>query len=220
MSIYPTFPCICLARRSSITFSEQAHQRRKAYALTHIFTRYVLAPSPTPSDDPSDDATPLPHTPHTGPTPDRNPSPTSNTIAISRLTHTYLGDVLDHAILLTTSLTTMSASASSMISLIFNTMSVAQNETIKQLTYVTILFLPLTFLSGYFGMNFETMPELKGSSMFFWGLAAPITAVVAGALGGRKMVRRMRDLVWRRRARRGTRRQGNDGVGPGDEGKT
>lgn len=106
-----------------------------------------------------------------------------------------------------------------MISLIFNTMSVAQNETIKQLTYVTILFLPLTFLSGYFGMNFETMPELKGSSLFFWGLAAPITIIVAGALGGRAMMRRMRDLVWRRRLGRGGGSEGSSsgGVGEGRE---
>jgi Mg2+ and Co2+ transporter CorA len=119
-----------------------------------------LSPSSNSTDDPSDTDFPTVAPPRKAIIPDRNPSPTSNTIAISRLTHTYLGDVLDHAILLTTSLTTMSASASSMISLIFNTMSVAQNETIKQLTYVTILFLPLTFLSGYFGMNFETMPEV------------------------------------------------------------
>lgn len=136
-------------------------------------------------------------------TPDRHPDPKLNTIAISRLTHTYLGDVLDHAILLTTSLTTMSASASSMISLIFNTMSVAQNETMKQLTFVTILFLPLTFLSGYFGMNFEVFPAIKQSDGFFWLLAAPITLVVGAVLGRREISRRIWKGVWRRRLRRG-----------------
>jgi len=135
--------------------------------------------------------------------PDRNPSPHSDKIAISRLTHTYLGDVLDHAILLTTSLTTMSASASSMISLVFSSISFAQNETLKQLSFVTILFLPLTFLSGYFGMNFEEFPAIKHSDMFFWSLAAPITTIVALVLGRKAIYNRVWRGVWKRRLQAG-----------------
>lgn len=137
---------------------------------------------------------------HKSTTNDTNPSTTN--IAISRLTHTYLGDVLDHAILLTTSLTTMSTSASNMISLIFNTMSVAQNETMKQLNFVTVLFLPLTFLAGYFGMNFEQFPSLKTSDAYFWYLATPITVVTIVVLLRQEISRRMWRVVWGERFRR------------------
>lgn len=34
---------------------------------------------------------------------------------------------------------------------IFNLLSFSSNNTMQQLTYVSLLFLPLSFLSGYFG---------------------------------------------------------------------
>ena len=55
------------------------------------------------------------------------------------------------------------------------------NKVMGKLTVVSVIFLPLTFLCGVYGMNFEVLPELKWEWGYagFWGLAA---AIVAGLL--------------------------------------
>jgi magnesium transporter len=51
------------------------------------------------------------------------------------------------------------------------------NEVMKVLTIMATIFIPLTFLAGIYGMNFEIMPELK----FPW--AYPILLVVMAVVG-------------------------------------
>jgi magnesium transporter len=42
-----------------------------------------------------------------------------------------------------------------------------QNQIIQTLTVITTIFMPLTFIAGVYGMNFENMPELKWETGYF-----------------------------------------------------
>ncbi|MNY25332.1 Magnesium transport protein CorA [compost metagenome] len=54
------------------------------------------------------------------------------------------------------------------------------NEIMKVLTVTSAIFIPLTFVVGVYGMNFENMPELQSKYGYFfvWGFMILITAVL------------------------------------------
>jgi len=52
------------------------------------------------------------------------------------------------------------------------TISNKMNEVMKVLTIMASIFIPLTFLAGIYGMNFDNIPELhyKNSYYILWGV--------------------------------------------------
>lgn len=54
----------------------------------------------------------------------------------------------------------------------FASQSQKMNETMKVLTTVATIFIPLTFIAGIYGMNFEHMPELKNPNGYFYTLGS------------------------------------------------
>ncbi|QOD60334.1 magnesium and cobalt transport protein CorA [Polaribacter haliotis] len=55
----------------------------------------------------------------------------------------------------------------SKINLIFSIQGHRLNEVMKTLTILSVIFIPLTFLAGIYGMNFENIPELKSQYGYF-----------------------------------------------------
>ena len=69
-------------------------------------------------------------------------------------------------------------SITSMSDLYFNNNNLKMNNIIKKLTVVSTIFIPLTFLAGIWGMNFNVMPELNWKYGYLFALG--IMAFVAG----------------------------------------
>jgi Mg2+ and Co2+ transporter CorA len=137
-----------------------------------------------------------------------NPQTPSSAVKISPLTQIYLRDVEDHCVIILQTLDQIYASAKGMIDLIFHTISATQNESMKQLTAATIMFLPLTFITGYFGMNLTDFPSLQNSESFFWYIATPIAAGTALLLAHGRMRGWMAQSIRTRRIKRERRRNG------------
>ena len=124
--------------------------------------------------------------------------------AISALAQIYLQDVHDHVRTLSASTHMSIRAAENLTALIFNTIAATQNESVRQLTLVSCFFLPLTFLTGYFGMNFDPMPIVnEHSDLMFWALATPVMTITVLLLLISRM-RRFKAFGWARRRRRAT----------------
>ncbi|KIM47650.1 hypothetical protein M413DRAFT_61489 [Hebeloma cylindrosporum] len=87
----------------------------------------------------------------------------------------YLADVSDHMDFALTSLDMFAATSENLINYAFNVASYEMNVVMNRLTLATIIFLPLTLLTGYFGMNFTPFWSVDShSDRFFWKIAVPV----------------------------------------------
>jgi magnesium transporter len=82
-------------------------------------------------------------------------------------TQLYLRDCYDHSVQLMDLLETYRETASSLMDVYMSSVSTKLNETMKVLTIIATLFIPLSFIASLYGMNFDggvspwNMPELK-----------------------------------------------------------
>ena len=87
-------------------------------------------------------------------------------------TNVFLRDLYDHAIQVLDTVESFRETASGLVDLYMSSVSQRMNEVMQVLTIMASIFIPLTFIAGIYGMNFELMPELKwryGYPMV-WGL--------------------------------------------------
>jgi len=72
----------------------------------------------------------------------------------------YFRDVYDHVGHLIDSLDTYKDLTSGLMDIHINTMNSRMNEVMKVLAVISTIFMPLTFIVGIYGMNFDFMPEI------------------------------------------------------------
>ena len=99
---------------------------------------------------------------------------------IDEKTHIYLRDVSDHAIRVIESIELHRDIISGLLDIYISSVSNKMNEVMKVLTVFASIFIPMTFLTGIYGMNFEYMPELKLHWTYpaLWGVFLTIPTVL------------------------------------------
>ena len=80
-------------------------------------------------------------------------------------TNVYFRDVYDHTIQVMDTVETLRDIISGMLDIYLSSASNRMNEIMKMLTIIATIFIPLTFITGIYGMNFQNMPEIK----WLWG---------------------------------------------------
>jgi len=105
---------------------------------------------------------------------------------ITDATHLYLRDCYDHIIQIIDMMETYRELASGLLELYMSSLSNRANEIMKVLTIIATIFIPLSFIAGVYGMNFNpevsplNMPELN----WYWGypFALGLMALFSGVL--------------------------------------
>lgn len=98
---------------------------------------------------------------------------------ISSETKVFLRDCYDHCIQIMDLLESYRDATGSLLEMYLSSVSLRTNEIVRVLTVISAIFIPLTFLAGIWGMNFEFMPELKQP----WGYAAALGLMFTVAAG-------------------------------------
>lgn len=96
---------------------------------------------------------------------------------IKETTHIYLRDIYDHSIQVIDSIEAFRDILSSMVDVYLSSLSNRMNDIMKVLTIIATIFIPLTFVAGVYGMNFDYMPELR------WRWGYPVSILSMALIG-------------------------------------
>jgi len=94
-------------------------------------------------------------------------------------TRPYIRDLYDHTLQVVDTLENYREMSSALLEVYLTNVSNRTNEVMKVLTVIATLFIPITFLAGVYGMNFDYMPELK----WRWGYPAVWVVMIAMGAG-------------------------------------
>jgi len=96
---------------------------------------------------------------------------------VSRSLGIYLRDVYDHTIQVIDSIETFRDMLSGLLDIYLSSVSNRMNEIMKVLTIIATISIPLTVITGIYGMNFQFMPELQ------WQWSYPLVLLAMLTLG-------------------------------------
>ncbi len=94
---------------------------------------------------------------------------------------TFFNDVYDHIIQLIDMFETYRDLISNLMDMYMSTISNKMNEIMKVLTIISTIFIPLSFIAGVYGMNFQHMPEL-GWKYGYYAILGLMLAILTGML--------------------------------------
>lgn len=97
---------------------------------------------------------------------------------ISNNIKVFIRDLYDHTIKVIENIEVLRDMTSGLLDLYVNSTSNKMNETIKVLTILTSIFIPLTFIAGVYGMNFKKMPELEYEYGYFVVLGIMVIVLI------------------------------------------
>lgn len=96
---------------------------------------------------------------------------------VSKRVFPYLRDVNDHVMQIIETLDAYRDLLASLVDVHLSTISNRMNSVMKTLTIFSAIFMPLTFIVGIYGMNFDNIPELHKAYGYYvtWGVMAMTT---------------------------------------------
>ena len=97
---------------------------------------------------------------------------------VQKTTLVYLRDLADHINQIIETLDSQRELIAGLMDVYYSIVSNRMNSVMKTLTIVSAIFIPLTFIAGIYGMNFDNMPELRTKTGYFWALGLMIAIAV------------------------------------------
>ena len=99
---------------------------------------------------------------------------------IDKRTYSYLHDLDDLVVQVQEAIEIYYTMTSDLLNLYQTTISNKVNDVMKVLTIFSAIFIPLTFIAGIYGMNFNYMPELRYRYAYFvlWGIMIVVTIIM------------------------------------------
>ncbi|APV43991.1 magnesium transporter [Dehalogenimonas formicexedens] len=102
----------------------------------------------------------------------------SESTLVKANTRVYFQDIYDHVIQVMDGVDNSREILSDLLDIYLSSVSNRLNEVIKVLTIIATIFIPLTFIAGVYGMNFDFMPELHWHWGYFIVLGIMATAAI------------------------------------------
>lgn len=105
-------------------------------------------------------------------------------------TRVFMRDVYDHVIKISEDLDVHREMAEGIMEIYLSSVSNRTNEIVRVLTVIAVIFIPLTFITGVYGMNFSYLPGIDNPAghLIIFGIMILITTSMAGLFRWKKWI--------------------------------